>query len=82
MLRARLHWKAKGSLGCEKGEPGSFYCEKGEPGPVYFFISPFISVVVLYDTAAAVPTQQVRAYGANGGNGNYGGYESFQGGDY
>ena len=44
------------------------------------------NVVVQYDAAAAVPTQQVRGYGGNGGNGgngNYGGgYESYQGADY
>ncbi|MEP7154256.1 MAG: DNA polymerase III subunit alpha [Betaproteobacteria bacterium] len=36
------------------------------------------NVVVVYDAAAAIPTQQVRGYGNYGG----GGYQSFQGGDY
>jgi DNA polymerase-3 subunit alpha len=44
------------------------------------------NVVVQYDAAAAVPTQQVRGYGGNGGNGgngnHRGGYESYQGADY
>ena len=42
------------------------------------------NVVVQYDAAAAVPTQQVRSYGGNGnGNGHHGGgYESYQGADY
>ncbi len=37
------------------------------------------NVVVIYDAAAAIPTQQVRGYGNYGGGG---GYQSFQGGDY
>ena len=41
------------------------------------------NVVVQYDAAAAMPTQQVRGYGGNGRNGNHGGdYESYQGADY
>ena len=44
------------------------------------------NVLVIYDSAAAVPTQVVRGYGGNGGNsgngGNGGAYERFQGAAY